>query len=44
MGRGDPKRGTRLPGRKNGTSRPRRYVLVRDGFQAVGPDSLFSLK
>ena len=30
MGRGDPKRGTRWPGRKNGMSRPGRDVQVRD--------------
>ena len=36
MGRGDPKSGTRWPGRKNGTSRPGRDVLVRDGGPGVG--------
>ena len=36
MGRGDPKSGTRRPRRKNGTSRPGRDVLVRDGGLGVG--------
>ena len=35
MGRGDPNSATRLPGRKNGTSRPGRDVLVRDGGPGV---------
>ena len=36
MGRGDPKGGTRRPGRKNGTSHPGRDVLVRDGSPGAG--------
>ena len=36
MGRGDPKSGTRWPGRKYGTSRPGRDVLVRNGGPGGG--------
>ena len=36
MGLGDPKSGTRWPGRKYGTSRPGRDVLVRDDGPGVG--------
>ena len=36
MERGDPKSGTRRPGRKNMTSRPGLEVLVRVGGPGVG--------
>ena len=36
MGRGDPKSGTRWPGRKSGTGRPGQDVLVCDGGPGDG--------
>ena len=41
MERGDSESGARWPGRKNGTNRPGRDDLVRDGFGATSPGTIW---
>ena len=40
MGQSDPKSGMKSLGRKHGTSRPGRDLLVRDGLGAKSPGTI----